>query len=100
MIQQCAQHLPVALGVYPGHGSAIGALCVMHEVPHRLTPTQRQALERLARAASTRLGWPLHLVDHAAHAPHIEQPDGFVDLLAAVLKGESNATVGTREAAG
>ncbi|TFZ03730.1 putative bifunctional diguanylate cyclase/phosphodiesterase [Ramlibacter humi] len=36
-------------------GSAIGALCVMHDVPHRLSNTQRQALERLARAASTQL---------------------------------------------
>jgi predicted signal transduction protein with EAL and GGDEF domain len=36
-------------------GSAIGALCVMHETAHRLTQTQRQALEQLARAASTQL---------------------------------------------
>jgi 2-hydroxymuconate-semialdehyde hydrolase len=35
----------------------------------------------LAEAASTRLGWPLHGVDDAAHVPHIEQPDAFVDRL-------------------
>ena len=60
----------------------------------RMTPLS------LARAASTRLGWPLHVVDHAAHVPHIEQPAGFVDLLTDVLRGDSNATVGTREAVG
>ena len=31
----------------------------------------------LAEAASTRLGWPLHVVDDAAHVPHIEQPDAL-----------------------
>ena len=41
----------------------------------------------LAEAASTRLGWPLHVVDNAAHVPHIEQPDGFVDRLTAALRG-------------
>jgi 2-hydroxymuconate-semialdehyde hydrolase len=60
----------------------------------RMTPLS------LARAGSTRLGWPLHVVDHAAHAPHIEQPDGFVDLLTDALRGDSNATVSTRGAAG
>jgi 2-hydroxymuconate-semialdehyde hydrolase len=45
----------------------------------------------LAEAASTRLGWPLHVVDDAAHVPHIEQPDGFLDRLAATLSGESRA---------
>ena len=40
---------------------------------------------RLAEAASNRLGWPLHLIDDAAHAPHIEQPEGFLRALSAVL---------------
>jgi hypothetical protein len=31
-----------------------------------------------------RHGWPLHLIDRAAHAPHIEQPEAFVDTLAAI----------------
>jgi len=34
--------------------------------------------------AATRHGWPLHVIDHAAHAPHIEQPDAFVEAIAAV----------------
>jgi pimeloyl-ACP methyl ester carboxylesterase len=32
----------------------------------------------LARAAAAQHGWPLHVIDRAAHAPHIEQPDAFV----------------------
>jgi 2-hydroxymuconate-semialdehyde hydrolase len=39
----------------------------------------------LAEGASNRLGWPLHLIDGAAHAPHIEQPERFVRALSAVL---------------
>jgi 2-hydroxymuconate-semialdehyde hydrolase len=35
----------------------------------------------LARAASTRLGWPLRVVDEAAHVPHLEQPASFIDRL-------------------
>lgn len=51
----------------------------------------------LAEAASTRLGWPLHVVDGAAHVPHIEQPDRFVDRLAAALSAGSTArTVNAR----
>jgi pimeloyl-ACP methyl ester carboxylesterase len=60
----------------------------------RMTPLS------LASAASARLGWPLHVVDNAAHAPHIEQPDGFVDLLTDVLRDDLKATAGTREAVG
>ena len=29
----------------------------------------------VGRRPPTRYGWPLHVIDHAAHAPHIEQPD-------------------------
>jgi pimeloyl-ACP methyl ester carboxylesterase len=54
----------------------------------------------LASAASPRLGWPLYVVDHAAHVPHIEQPEDFVDLLTDVLRADSNAAMGTREAVG
>lgn len=52
----------------------------------------------LAEAASTRLGWPLHVVDDAAHVPHIEQPDDFVDRLTDALKGGSTARAGATEA--
>jgi pimeloyl-ACP methyl ester carboxylesterase len=32
-----------------------------------------------AREASERFGWPLRLVAEAAHVPHIEQPDRFIE---------------------
>ena len=35
----------------------------------------------LAEGASARLGWPLQVIDGAAHAPQIEQPDAFVKAL-------------------
>ena len=39
----------------------------------------------IGEAAASRHGWPLHVIDGAAHAPHIEQPDAFVDTLAAIM---------------
>jgi len=36
----------------------------------------------LAEAASTRLGWPLRVVEAAGHVPHVEQPDHFMEALA------------------
>jgi pimeloyl-ACP methyl ester carboxylesterase len=45
----------------------------------------RMVPPRLAERTSNRLGWPLHLIDDAAHAPHIEQPEGFLCALSAVL---------------
>ncbi len=39
----------------------------------------------LAQDASTRLDWPLHVVEHAGHAPHLEQPDAFLPTLADAL---------------
>ena len=41
----------------------------------------RMAPSHLGAEASTRLGWPLHVIDGAAHAPHIEQPETFVSTL-------------------
>ena len=38
---------------------------------------------RIAEHAATRHGWPLHVIEHAAHAPHVEQPESFVETLAA-----------------
>jgi pimeloyl-ACP methyl ester carboxylesterase len=52
----------------------------------------------LAQAASRRLDWPLHVVDDAAHVPHIEQPDGFVDRLADALGEKPAALASKREA--
>jgi pimeloyl-ACP methyl ester carboxylesterase len=42
----------------------------------------------VGEAAAARHGWPLHVIDAAAHAPHIEQPDTFVDTLVAIDQGE------------
>jgi pimeloyl-ACP methyl ester carboxylesterase len=38
----------------------------------------RMAPLRLAEAASSKFGWPLHAIDDAGHVPHIEQPEGFL----------------------
>ncbi len=38
----------------------------------------------VAEAASARHGWPLHVIDDAAHAPHIEQPEAFVEALTTI----------------
>jgi pimeloyl-ACP methyl ester carboxylesterase len=43
----------------------------------------------LARAAAERLGWPLHVVDGAAHAPHMERPDAFALELSAIADAPS-----------
>jgi pimeloyl-ACP methyl ester carboxylesterase len=40
----------------------------------------------LAETASARFGWPLHVVDDAGHAPHIEQPEAFLRELTAALE--------------
>ena len=39
----------------------------------------------LGEEASARLGWPLHIIDGAAHAPHIEQPETFVSTLLDII---------------
>jgi 2-hydroxymuconate-semialdehyde hydrolase len=39
-----------------------------------------------AHHASSRLGWPVHVVENAGHAPHIEQPDAFRAELEAILR--------------
>ena len=39
-----------------------------------------------AKAAVERHGWPLHLVENAAHAPHLERPDAFLDVLSSILR--------------
>lgn len=45
----------------------------------------RMAPLSVGEAAASRHGWPLHIVEHAAHAPHIEQPDAFVATLSAIM---------------
>lgn len=44
----------------------------------------RMVPRSIGEAAATRHGWPLHVIDGAAHAPHIEQPDAFVQTLTAI----------------
>jgi pimeloyl-ACP methyl ester carboxylesterase len=39
----------------------------------------------LAEAASARLGWPLHVIDDAGHAPHIERPEACLGALSTAL---------------
>ena len=39
----------------------------------------------VAESAATRHRWPLHIIDKAAHAPHVEQPDAFAKTLAGIL---------------
>ena len=38
----------------------------------------------IGQHAADNLGWPLHVIDDAAHAPHIEQPERFVAALQAI----------------
>jgi pimeloyl-ACP methyl ester carboxylesterase len=40
---------------------------------------------RIAELASSRFGWPLHVVDDVGHVPHIEQPEAFLGALRAAL---------------
>ncbi len=39
----------------------------------------------VGQAAASRHGWPLHVIDGAAHVPHVEQPEAFVDTLTAIM---------------
>jgi 2-hydroxymuconate-semialdehyde hydrolase len=38
---------------------------------------------RIAESAHATFGWPLHVIEDAGHVPHIEQPDAFLQALAA-----------------
>ena len=40
---------------------------------------------KTAKAAAERHRWPLHVVENTAHAPHLEQPDAFLDVLLPIL---------------
>jgi 2-hydroxymuconate-semialdehyde hydrolase len=46
----------------------------------------RMVTLRFAEAASAAIGWPLHVIDDGGHVPFVEQPDAFLDALAAVEK--------------
>ena len=38
---------------------------------------------RIAELASSKFGWPIHVVKDAGHVPHVEQPEAFLKALAA-----------------
>jgi pimeloyl-ACP methyl ester carboxylesterase len=38
---------------------------------------------RIGELASSKFGWPIHVVEDAGHVPHIEQPEAFLKVLAA-----------------
>jgi pimeloyl-ACP methyl ester carboxylesterase len=46
----------------------------------------------LAHHAATRQDWPLHVIENAAHAPHLEQPEAFVEELSAIVNASSERT--------
>jgi 2-hydroxymuconate-semialdehyde hydrolase len=46
----------------------------------------------LAQNTSERLGWPLHVIDLAGHAAHIERPATFIRELREALAEENSAT--------
>jgi pimeloyl-ACP methyl ester carboxylesterase len=46
-----------------------------------------QTRVRTAEAASTRYGWPLHVIDRAGDEPPIEQPEAFLKALRSALEG-------------
>ena len=45
----------------------------------------RMAPLRIGQIASSRFGWPLHVIDDAGHVPHIERPCGFLRALGSAL---------------
>jgi pimeloyl-ACP methyl ester carboxylesterase len=61
------------------------------DLDHITTPTtllwgrhDRMVPLSVGDEAAARHGWPLHVIDGAAHAPHIEQPDTFAATLASI----------------
>jgi len=54
------------------------------EVPTALVWGRQDRMGPLgsAEAASSRLGWPLYVIDDAGHIPPAEQPDAFLEALA------------------
>ena len=48
----------------------------------------------IAEAASTRYGWPLHVIEDARDDPAVEQPEAFLRALRAALKTSSRDEAG------
>jgi 2-hydroxymuconate-semialdehyde hydrolase len=51
----------------------------------------RMAPLRLAESASSRFGWPLHVVEDVGHVPFVEQPEAFLSVLHAALGTSTGA---------
>jgi len=57
----------------------------------------RMAPLRLAESVAAAHGWPLHVIEHTGHVPHLEQPDAFLETLRAALPdGATVASGGAR----
>lgn len=56
----------------------------------------RQVPLRVAESASARHGWPLHMIEHAADDPAVEQPAAFLAALRAALASAGPRTPGPR----
>ena len=73
-----------AFSEFDQHNVVAGVLALVSAVLTALTtfldPSKNAGLHQ---QAATRYGWPLHVIDHTAHAPHIERPEAFVATLAA-----------------
>jgi len=57
------------------------------DVPTALISGRRDRMVplRIAELASSRFGWPLHVIEDAGHVPHIERPDDFLQAVRAAL---------------
>ena len=80
-VKKTMRHL-IATGTKPIPDAELDRI----DVPTTLLWGRHDRMVPLAdrRSRRTRHGWPLHVIDRAAHAPHIEQPDAFVDTLTAI----------------
>lgn len=50
----------------------------------------RMARVELAETAAAELGWPLHVIEDAGHAPHLERPDAFLATLNQAVQAQGS----------
>lgn len=103
------QHDPGWFQAFDEHCLALGSVSHVKQTMRRLVRTQTKQIPEealrsigvptallwgrndrmvsleLADDVSSRLGWPLHVIDDAGHGPHLEQPDRFVRALSEAL---------------
>ncbi len=63
----------------------VGDECVAVTTPYARELFLRCGSAPRGQAAASDHGWPLQVIDDAAHAPHIETPERFVTALATLL---------------